>query len=101
MTIYEKLSAHRQEIMQLAARHGAYNLRVFGSVARGDADEASDLDLVVAMAPGRNLFDVGGLVYDLSALLGCAVHVVTEGGLHGPVRERVLDEARPLEELTA
>lgn len=68
---------------------------------QGEADEHSDLDLLVTMAPGRTLFDVGGLVYELMELLGCPVDVVTEGALQGRFKQRVLRDARPLEELAA
>ncbi|MDW8154633.1 MAG: nucleotidyltransferase family protein [Armatimonadota bacterium] len=73
-------------------------MRVFGSVARGDADEQSDLDFVVILEPGRTLFDLGGLQYELEQRLGCPVDVVTEEGLRARIRERVLKEAVPLRE---
>ena len=101
MTIYEVIAVHRKEILAIAARNGARNLRVFGSVARGEADEDSDVDFLVEMEPGRTLFDVGGLVYELMELLSCSVDVVTEGGLRGRFKDRVLRDARPLEELAA
>lgn len=85
--------ARREEILQTAARHGAFNVRVFGSVARGRADEQSDLDLLVDMETGRSLFDLGGLLVELEELLGCNVDVVTEQGLRERIRERVLQEA--------
>jgi uncharacterized protein len=72
----------REEILRLAARRGAHSLRVFGSVARGDANEDSDLDLLVAWEPGRSLLDHAGLVEDLQELLGIKVHVGTEKSLH-------------------
>ena len=86
----------REEILRLAARHGAHSLRVFGSVARGEANESSDLDLLVAWEPGRSLLDHAGLVQDLQELLGMKVHVGTEKSLHWYVRERILREATPL-----
>jgi uncharacterized protein len=86
----------REEILQLAARRGAHNLRVFGSVARGEANEDSDLDLLVAWEPGRSLMDHAGLVEDLQELLGIKVHVGTEKSLHWYVRDRILREATPL-----
>ncbi len=73
-----------------------YNVRVFGSVARGEADAESDIDLLVDMEPGRTLFDIGGLLMDLEELLGCNVDVVTEDGLRERIRERVLKEANAL-----
>lgn len=86
----------RDDILCLAARHGAYNVRVFGSVARGQADEKSDIDFLVNMEKGRSLFDLGGLLMDLEELLGCNVDVVTEPGLRERIRDRVLKEAVPL-----
>ena len=86
----------REEILRLAERHGAHNLRVFGSVARGEANENSDLDLLVAWEPGRSLLDHAGLVQDLQELLGMKVHVGTEKSLHWYVRDRILREATPL-----
>ena len=86
----------REEILRLAARRGAHSLRVFGSVARGEANENSDLDLLVAWEPGRSLMDHAGLVQDLQELLGVKVHVGTEKSLHWYVRDRILHEATPL-----
>lgn len=92
----EVLRAKRAEILRIAARHGARNVRVFGSVARGEADAESDLDVLVDMEPGRSLLDLAGVLVDLEALLGCKVDVVTERGLRERIRERVLQEAVPL-----
>ena len=86
----------RDEILRLAHRRGARNLRVFGSVARGEANENSDLDLLVEWQPGRSLLDHAGLVQDLQELLGMKVHVGTEKSLHWYVRDRILREATPL-----
>ena len=86
----------RQEILRLAERHGAYSLRVFGSLARGDGNESSDLDLLVAWEPGRSLLDHAGLVQDLQELLGIKVHVGTEKSLHWYARDRILHEATAL-----
>ena len=69
MGIQELLHQKRDDILAIAARHGARNVRVFGSVARGEADEASDVDFLVDLEPGRSLFDLGGLLMDLQALL--------------------------------
>jgi len=71
-------------------------VRVFGSVARGEARGTSDVDVLVDMEEGRSLLDVGALLMDLAGLLGCEVDVVTPGSLRNAVRERVLSEARPL-----
>jgi predicted nucleotidyltransferase len=96
MTLEELLKAKREEILRVCARYGACNVRVFGSVARSEADEQSDIDFLVELEPGRTLFDLGGLQYDLEQLLGCPVDVVTERGLKPRMRERVLREAVPL-----
>lgn len=71
-------------------------MRIFGSVARGEADERSDVDFLVELEPGRSLLDLGGLLMDLQQLLGHPVDVVTERGLRERIRERVLEEAIPL-----
>ncbi|MDP2998899.1 MAG: nucleotidyltransferase family protein [Bryobacterales bacterium] len=96
MTLQDIRSARRDEILKLAAKRGAKNVRVFGSVARGDNDERSDVDFLVEMEPGRTLFDLSGLLLDLEAVLHTPVDVVTEKGLRPRVRERVLAEAVPL-----
>jgi len=88
-----ELKSRREEILNLARRHGAYNVRIFGSVARGEDDPASDVDFLVNMEPGRSLLDLGGLWHDLHQLLGGKVDVVTEAGLRARIRERVLQEA--------
>ena len=85
--------SRRAEIVSMAARHGASNVRVFGSVARGEDDAASDIDVLVDLEPGRSLFDLGGLLTDLKTLLERDVDVVTEKGLRSALRERVLQEA--------
>jgi len=90
------LRSRRAEILGVAGRHGAQNIRIFGSAARGDAHPGSDVDLLVELQPGRSLFDLGGLATDLESLLGCHVDVVTEKGLRERIRERVLREAVPL-----
>jgi hypothetical protein len=89
----ELLMAKREEIPQIAARYGAHNVRVFGSVARGEAGPESDIDFLVDMEPGRSLFDLGGLLMDLKKLLGVEVDIVTEQGLRTRIREHVLREA--------
>jgi predicted nucleotidyltransferase len=90
------LRQRREQIVELAKRHGAHDVRVFGSVARGDADEASDLDLLVRFDPGRTLLDHGGLLMDLRELLGIRVDLVSEGALTGRFGRIVLEEAVPL-----
>lgn len=90
------LQQNRERVLETAARYGAYNVRLFGSVARGDATTASDIDFLVSMEPGRSLMDLGGLLYELRNLLGVDVDVVTEKGLRARFREQVLKEAVPL-----
>lgn len=96
MKIEELLEAKREEILRVAAKRGARNVRIFGSVARGEADEASDIDILVDLEPGRSLLDLGGLWSELNELLGRKVEVVTEKGLRERIRDRVLKEAVPL-----
>ncbi|MFO7683826.1 MAG: nucleotidyltransferase family protein [Chloroflexota bacterium] len=93
MTNSQLLSENRQEILALAQQYGAKNVRVFGSVARGEDDEQSDIDFLVEMEPTRSLFDLGGFMMSLQELLGRPVDVVTEDGLKMRIRERVLQEA--------
>jgi len=93
MGIDELLKSKREDILEIAARHGARNVRVFGSVARGEADEKSDVDFLVEMEPGRSLLDMGGLLMDLRDLLGRDVDVATERGLKPRIRARVLPQA--------
>jgi hypothetical protein len=96
VTLQTLRTERRAEILHLAERYGARNLRVFGSVAHGSAGEASDLDLLVDWEAGRSLWDHAGLVQDLQELLGVKVHVGTERSLHWYVRDRILREATPL-----
>jgi predicted nucleotidyltransferase len=93
MIIGEILMEKREEILRVCAKYGARNVRVFGSLARGEADEQSDIDFLVEMEPGRSLLDLGGLQYELEQLLCRKVDVVTERGLKARIRERVLREA--------
>lgn len=93
MKLQELLKEKREEILRIAAKYGARNIRLFGSVARGEADDVSDIDFLVEMEPGKSLFDLGGLQFELESLLGCRVDVVTERGLKARIRERVLHEA--------
>jgi hypothetical protein len=96
MGIAALLAEKREEILRIAARHGAYNVRVFGSVARGDAGVASDVDLLVDVRPDHSAFFPGGLVADLEDLLGRRVDVVEPAGLHWYLRDTILHEAVPL-----
>lgn len=90
------LKADRETILRIAAKHGASNVRVFGSFARGDARPDSDLDLLVDMAPDRSLLDTVALIQELESTLGRKVDVVTERALYWLIRRRILQEARPL-----
>ena len=92
MNVERLLQEKRQEILAIAAKHGAYNVRVFGSVARGEAGPDSDVDFLIDAGPHRTPFFPGGLVVDLEALLHLKVDVVTEKGLRHRIRERVLKE---------
>ena len=84
------------EILRVAHAHGASTVRVFGSRARGDSRSDSDLDLLIALEPGRSLLDIVAIKQDLEDLLGYSVDVVTEGGLSPYLRDRILAEALPL-----
>ena len=96
MKIEELLKTRRNQILEIAQKHGAHNLRVFGSVARGEGNEESDIDFLVEVGPAHSAWFPAGLVADLEDLLGVPVDVVTEDGLHWYIKERVLEEARPL-----
>ncbi len=93
MSLDELIKTKREDILRTAAKYGAYNVRVFGSVARGEADEKSDIDLLVDMEPNRSLLELAGLLIELEELLGHNVDVMTEKGLRDRIRERVLKEA--------
>jgi uncharacterized protein len=93
MGIEELLLPLREEILKIAAKYGAYNLRVFGSVARGEAREDSDVDFLVEMETGRNLLDRIGLKQDLEELLQREVDVAKASNLHEVIRDKVLQEA--------
>ena len=93
MTISKAIQEKRDTVLALAARHGALNVRLFGSVSRDEAGPQSDVDILVDLEPGRSLVDLGGLLMDLEDLLGRKVNVVTEKGLHWYIRDKVLKEA--------
>jgi len=96
MTLDELRRFRRDEILRIAAKHGARNVRVFGSLARGDSSPASDIDLLVDMDPGRSLMDLGGLLMDIQEVLDLRVDVATEDMLRPNVREKALRDAVPL-----
>jgi predicted nucleotidyltransferase len=93
MGIEALLRQKRQEMLRIASKYGARKVRVFGSVARGEADASSDVDFLVELEAGRSLLDLGGLQFELEALLGHKVDVATERGLKPRMRDRVLREA--------
>jgi uncharacterized protein len=93
MEIEELLKEKREEILAIAAKHGAYNVRIFGSVARGEARPDSDVDFLVEIEVGRNLLDRIGLIQDLEDLLARKVDVVKTENLHEYIRDRVLQES--------
>jgi predicted nucleotidyltransferase len=93
MNLNDLLKSRRVEILQIAAKHGAHNVRVFGSVARGDADSQSDIDLLVEFERGTTLLGHAALIQELEELLGVKVDVVSDRGLRERVRDRVLNEA--------
>ncbi len=90
------IERHRAAVLELAARHNVRNVRVFGSMARDDATDASDVDLLVEAPQGTSGFALGALVMDLQDMFGRRVDVITENALHPALRQRILDEARPL-----
>jgi uncharacterized protein len=94
MALEALLRTKRQDVLRIAGKYGARRVRIFGSVARGEADDLSDLDFLVDLDPGRSLLDLGG--FELGGLLGCPVDVVTERGLKPRIRERVPREAVPV-----
>jgi predicted nucleotidyltransferase len=96
MNADELLKSRREEILQLAAQNGAYNVRVFGSVARGESRPDSDIDFLVNLEAGRSLLDLARLLRQLEALLDCPVDVMTEAGLRPRLRPQIVKEARPL-----
>ncbi len=96
MTLDVLRQTYRDEVLAAAARHGAGNVRVFGSVARGEPGAQSDLDLLVDLAPGRTLMDLGGLLMELQTRFDVRVDLATERMLRPEIRQRVLADAVPL-----
>jgi len=96
MTLAELRTSYRQQILRLADRRDAHNVRVFGSLARGEQHSASDVDLLVDFEPGRSLLDLTGLWIDLEDALGCKVDVVSSRGLRPRLEAEVLRDAVPL-----
>ncbi len=96
MTMEALLKAKRDDIKDLAAKHGARNIRVFGSVAAGEVGPESDIDLLVKMDDDRSLLDMSALALDLTDLMGVKVDVISEDAIYWLLRRRILKEARPL-----
>jgi predicted nucleotidyltransferase len=96
MGIAEVIQDKKEQILAVAAKRGASNIRVFGSVANGTAGADSDVDFLVDLEQDRSLFDLGGLLMDLQQLLNRNVDVVTESSLHWYIKDRILSEAKPL-----
>jgi predicted nucleotidyltransferase len=96
MDMDEGVKAKREEILSVAAKYGACNVRLFGSRARGEARSDSDVDFLVDMPLGCSLLDVGRFQMDLQDILGCKVDVVEPAGLHWYIRDKILKEAVPL-----
>ena len=94
----DKKTVHmkHREILEIARRHGAHDIRIFGSVARGNQNERSDLDIIARFDPGRTLFDQGGFLMELQELLGLKVDVVSERSMRPRFRDQVMREAVPL-----
>jgi len=96
MSELQKIQQKKEEILVVAQQHGIMNIRIFGSVARGEDNLQSDIDLLVDLEKGRTLFDLGGALIQLQDLLGRKVDIVTERGLHWYLREKIMKEAKPL-----
>ena len=96
MKLEQLVQAQREQILAIAHKNGAQDVRIFGSVARGDSRPDSDIDFLVNLETGRSLLDLARLLRELQTLLGHNVDVVTEAGLRPRIRPQVLKEARPL-----
>ena len=96
MSLYNLLKSKRNEILKIAEKHGAYNIRIFGSVARGTDDEKSDIDFLVDFGKNVSSWFPAGLIIDLENILKVKVEIATEKGLKQRIRDKILKEARPL-----
>ena len=96
MSQLQVIQQKKNDILAIARAHGLLNVRIFGSVARGEDTPKSDIDFLVDLEKGRSMFDLGGALVQLQEILGCKVDIVTERGLHWYLRDKVLKEAQPL-----
>jgi len=96
MTRLELLKKRKLQLLQIADQYGAYNIRVFGSVIRGDDTDTSDIDLLVSFREGTSLFDRGGLMMDVRDCLGCDVDIVFDKTVKADLREEIISTAQPL-----
>ncbi len=96
MTELQEIQQKKKEILAVARQYGIVNVRIFGSVARGDDNPQSDIDFLVDLEEGCTLFDLGGALVKLQDLLGRKVDIVTKNGLHWYLREKIMKEARSL-----
>jgi len=96
MTLRQLIQEKREDILSIAARHGARNVRLFGSIARGEDGPDSDVDFLVDVGPTTSSWFPAGLILDLERALGRRVEIVTDKGLNPHLRDRVLREAVPL-----
>lgn len=87
---------YRDKILEVAKRRGLDNIRIFGSVARGDQTEASDIDFLVKLLPGRDLMDIGGFHWEMEELLNKQIHIVLDASIHPKMKDNILSEAKPL-----
>jgi len=90
------LKTRKEEILAIARKNGAYDVRIFGSVARGEAQPDSDVDFLVKLEDGRSLLDLARFLREVQTLLGVRVDVINEAGLRARIRQQVLKDARPL-----
>ncbi len=93
MTIYIQIEELKSEIIKIAAEHGVYSIRVFGSVARKEDNNSSDIDFLVEFEEGRSLFDLIRLKHELESLIGRSVDVVTSNAIHHTIKEEIMNEA--------
>jgi predicted nucleotidyltransferase len=96
MKSMEIVKKRKDDILKIASSYGAYNVRIFGSAARGEDKQSSDIDFLVSMEKGRSLFDQAGLLADLQELLGRKVDVVIDDGIYWLLRRKIIKEAKPL-----